>query len=190
LNEHFPESRLQQSGTSILVSDLTGNMVRSLTSSILLAVLFIGGIMAWLFRSAKLITISLLPNLVPLFVTAGVMGYFGIDLKPSTAVIFTIAFGIAVDDTIHFLSRLRLESWKDQDLRTAIRITTEKTGRAILLTSAILLTGFGTLMTSDFTSTVWMGSLVSLTIFVALIADILFLPALLYWMKPDLKPKA
>lgn len=190
LNEHFPESRLQQSGTSILVSDLTGNMVRSLTSSILLAVLFIGGIMAWMFRNGKLIALSLIPNLVPLFVTAGVMGYFGIDLKPSTAVIFTIAFGIAVDDTIHYLARLRLESWKDQDLRTAIRITTEKTGRAILLTSAILLTGFGTLMTSDFTSTVWMGSLVSLTIFVALIADILFLPALLYWMKPELKPKA
>lgn len=190
LNENFPESRLQQSGTSILVSDLTGNMVSSLTSSILLAVLFIGAIMAWMFKNTKLIIISLLPNLVPLFVTAGVMGYFGIDLKPSTAVIFTIAFGIAVDDTIHYLARLRLESWKDQDLRTAIRITTEKTGRAILLTSAILLTGFGTLMTSDFTSTVWMGSLVTLTIFVALIADILFLPALLYWMKPELKPKA
>ena len=190
LKENFPESRLQQSGTSILVSDLTGNMVRSLTSSILLAVLFIGFIMAWMFRNVKLIAISLIPNLVPLFVTAGVMGYFGIDLKPSTAVIFTIAFGIAVDDTIHFLARLRLESWKDQDLRTAIRITTEKTGRAILLTSVILLTGFGTLMTSDFTSTVWMGSLVSLTIFVALLADIVFLPALLYWMKPDLKPKA
>lgn len=189
LNEHFPESRLQQSGTSILVSDLTGNMVRSLTSSILLAVLFIGFIMAWMFRNGKLIAISLIPNLVPLFIIAGVMGYFGIDLKPSTAVIFTIAFGIAVDDTIHFLARLRLESWKDQDLRTAIRITTEKTGRAILLTSIILLTGFGTLMTSDFTSTVWMGSLVSLTIFVALLADIVFLPALLYWMKPDLKPK-
>lgn len=190
LEENFPESRLQQSGTSILVSDLTGNMVRSLTSSILLAVVFIGGIMAWMYRNTKLIIISLLPNLVPLFITAGVMGYFGIDLKPSTAVIFTIAFGIAVDDTIHFLARLRLESWKDQDLRSAIRITTQKTGHAILLTSVILLTGFGTLMTSDFTSTVWMGSLVSLTIFVALIADILFLPALLYWMKPDLKPKA
>jgi predicted RND superfamily exporter protein len=190
LKENFPESRLQQSGTSILVSDLTGNMVRSLTSSILLAVLFIGFIMAWMFRNGKLIAISLIPNLVPLFMVAGVMGYFGIDLKPSTAVIFTIAFGIAVDDTIHFLARLRLESWKDQDLRTAIRITTEKTGRAILLTSIILLTGFGTLMTSDFTSTVWMGSLVSLTIFVALLADVVFLPALLYWMKPDLKPKA
>lgn len=189
LNEHFPESRLQQSGTSILVSDLTGNMVRSLTSSILLAVLFIGGIMAWMFRNVKLIAISLIPNVVPLFVTAGVMGYFGIDLKPSTAVIFTIAFGIAVDDTIHFLARLRLESWKDRDLRTAIRITTEKTGRAILLTSVILLTGFGTLMTSDFTSTVWMGSLVSLTILTALVADILLLPALLYWFKPDLSPK-
>ncbi len=190
LQEHFPETRLQQSGTSILVSDLTANMVRSLTSSILLAVLFIGGIMAWMFRNGRLIAISLIPNLIPLFVTAGVMGYFGIDLKPSTAVIFTIAFGIAVDDTIHFLARLRLESWKDQDLRTAIRITTEKTGRAILLTSIILLSGFGTLMTSDFTSTVWMGSLVSLTIFVALIADILFLPALLYWIKPDLRKEA
>ncbi len=186
LTEHFPESRLQQSGTSILVADLTGNMVRSLTSSILLAVVFIAGIMAWLFRNGKLIALSLIPNLVPLFITAGVMGYLGIDLKPSTAVIFTIAFGIAVDDTIHYLARLRLESWKNADLRTAIRITTEKTGRPIVLTSLILLIGFGTLMTSDFTSTVWMGSLVSMTVLVALIADVVFLPALLYWMKPDL----
>lgn len=187
LQEHFPDVGIQQSGTSILVADLTGNMVRSLTSSILLAVLFIGAIMAWLFRNGRLIVISLLPNLLPLVIMAGIMGYFGIDLKPSTAVIFTIAFGIAVDDTIHYLARLRLESWRSDDIRAVIRITTEKTGRAILLTSVILLTGFGSLMTSDFSSTVWMGSLVSLTVLTALVADLVFLPALLYWVKPRLR---
>lgn len=187
LQTHFPDVGVQQSGTSILVADLTGNMVQSLTSSILLAVLFIGAIMAWLFRNGSLILISLIPNLLPLVITAGIMGYFGIDLKPSTAVIFTIAFGIAVDDTIHYLARLRLESWRSDDIRAVIRITTEKTGRAIVLTSVILLAGFGSLMTSDFSSTVWMGSLVSLTVLTALVADLVFLPALLYWVRPRLR---
>jgi hypothetical protein len=187
LQANFPEVTVQQSGTSILVADLTGNMVQSLTSSILLAVLFIGGIMAWLFRNGRLILISMIPNLLPLVITAGIMGYFGIDLKPSTAVIFTIAFGIAVDDTIHYLARLRLESWRGDDIGAVIRVTTEKTGRAILLTSVILLAGFGSLMTSDFSSTVWMGSLVSLTVLTALVADLVFLPALLYWVRPRLR---
>jgi predicted RND superfamily exporter protein len=125
----------------------------------------------------------LIPNLVPLIITAGVMGYLGVDIKPSTAVIFTIAFGIAVDDSIHFLARLRVEIGRTANLREALAITTEKTGRAIILTSIILATGFGTLATSAFTSTMLMGILTCLTIVSALLADLFLLPSLLLWLR-------
>ncbi len=187
LAENFPDEQITMTGTTILVADLTDNIVFSLASSIILAFIFISLIMAWLFRNGKLVLISLLPNIMPLVVIAGLMGYFGIDIKPSTAVIFTIAFGIAVDDSIHFLARFRIESRRGRNLIEAVRITTERTGRAIILTSAILLVGFGTLGNSEFDSTMYMGQLVSLTILTAIIADLFFLPALIYWMKPDMK---
>jgi uncharacterized protein len=184
LQDAFPNEEVFISGTSILVADLTENIVQSLSSSILLAFLFISLIMGFLFKDIRLVAISILPNIIPLIVTAGVMGFFGVDIKPSTAVIFTIAFGIAVDDSIHYLARLRIELTRCESLNEAIAITTEKTGRAIVLTSIILAVGFGTLGTSAFTSTMLMGSLTCLTILTALIADLLFLPALLYWVKP------
>lgn len=184
--QYFPDEKVMMTGSNILVSDLTHNIVSSLTWSILLAIAFIGLLMWALFRRASLIVISMIPNLLPLLITAGIMGYLQIWIKPSTAVIFTIAFGIAVDDTIHYLARLRLEAAKGFDFRSTVRLTTEKTGRAMILTSVILLTGFGTLGFSDFDSTRLMGNLVSLTIFTALFADLIFLPALIYWIKPDL----
>lgn len=184
---HFPDEAITMTGTTILVADLTDNIVRSLASSIGLAFVFISLIMAWLFRNFKLVIISLLPNIMPLLVIAGIMGYFGIEIKPSTAVIFTIAFGIAVDDSIHFLARFRIESRRGRTLIDAVRVTTEKTGRAIILTSAILLVGFGTLGNSEFDSTMYMGQLVSITIFTAIIADLFFLPALIYWFRPDMR---
>jgi len=187
LNEHFPDEVVTMTGTTILVADLTDNIVFSLASSIILAFIFISLIMGWLFRNFKLVVISLLPNIMPLVIIAGIMGYFGIDIKPSTAVIFTIAFGIAVDDSIHFLARFRIEARRGRTLIDAVRVTTEKTGRAIILTSAILLVGFGTLGNSDFDSTMYMGQLVSITIITAMIADIFFLPALIYWIRPDMK---
>lgn len=186
LEDKFPDETISISGTSILVADLTDNIVRSLSSSILLAILFISLIMAWLFRDIRLVIISIMPNIIPLIIAAGTMGYFGVDIKPSTAVIFTIAFGIAVDDSIHYLARLRIEAARVANLHQAIAITTEKTGRAIVLTSIILLVGFGTLATSAFTSTMLMGALTSLTILTALLADLFFLPAILYWMNPKL----
>lgn len=118
---------------------------------------------------------------------AGIMGYFGIDVKPSTAVIFTIAFGIAVDDTIHFLARFKIELNRGLGFENALQITTQKTGRAIIVTSMILILGFGTLITSEFTSTTLMGVLVSITIIFAVIADLILLPSLFYWIKPKLK---
>lgn len=186
LDEHFGDEEVLYTGTTMLVADLTGNIVYSLATSIMLAFLFISFLMALMFKNAKLVLISLAPNLIPLIVTAGVMGYFNVDIKPSTAVIFTIAFGIAVDDSIHFLSRFRIETLRGLSLSDALKITTEKTGRAIILTSAILLVGFGVLATSDFQSTMLMGLLTCLTIFVAIGADLFFLPSLIYLIKPDL----
>lgn len=187
MDEHFEEASYTMTGTTILVADLTDNIVYSLASSIVLAFIFISLIMAWLFRNGRVVLISLLPNVMPLVVIAGIMGYFGIDIKPSTAVIFTIAFGIAVDDSIHYLARFRIETNRGRNLIDAMRITTERTGRAIVLTSAILLVGFGTLGNSEFDSTMYMGQLVSITIFTALIADLFFLPALIYWIRPKLE---
>jgi len=187
IKAQFPNEKVMMTGSNILVADLTHNIVNSLTWSILLAIVLIGLIMWALFKKPSLIFISMLPNVIPLLITAGIMGYLQIWIKPSTAVIFTIAFGIAVDDTIHYLARLRLESKKSRaSFRPTIRLTTEKTGRAMILTSIILIAGFGTLGFSDFDSTRLMGLLVSLTILSALVADLVFLPALVYWIKPDL----
>ncbi len=186
LDALFPESSVTLTGSTILSADLTGNIVSALTWSIGLAFLFISVIMALLFRNAKLVIISLLPNLIPLIITAGFMGFAGIDIRPSTAVIFTIAFGIAVDDSIHYQARFRMETLRGSDLRQAVKNTTIHTGRAIILTSIILLAGFGVLGTSSFESNMLMGLLTCLTILTALLADLLFLPALIYWMNPDI----
>ncbi|MFV1980258.1 MAG: MMPL family transporter, partial [Rhodothermia bacterium] len=152
--------------------------------SIGLAFVFISLIMALLFRSAALLIISLLPNVFPLIVTAGFMGLAGIDIKPATAVIFSISFGIAVDDTIHFLARLRQELRLGRPMRDAIRLSLLGTGKAIILTSIILAGGFAVLTTSQFQSSNYMGGLISLTLVAALAADLLLLPALLHaWIK-------
>lgn len=182
----FPNSNVITTGTTILSADLTEKIVYSLAWSIFLAILAITFIMASLFRSFKLAIIALIPNLLPLIVVAGVMGFLNVDIKPSTAVIFTIALGIAVDDSIHYLARFRIEYLKRKTMMPALTATTVKTGRAIIVTSMILIAGFGTLITSAFTSTAMMGILVCTTIFSALIADLLILPSLFYWIKPKL----
>ena len=175
-----------QTGTITLAASLSDYLVESLLLSIGLAFLFISVLMAVLFRNAKLVLISLIPNVIPLIMVAGVMGVFGIDVSPGTAVIFSIAFGIAVDDTIHMLARIRQEMAAGLDLRDALRTSILGTGKAIILTSLVLLGGFGALMTSRFEGTATLGALVSLTVVLALLADLLLLPALLHVMKPKL----
>ncbi|MDZ7715374.1 MAG: MMPL family transporter [Balneolaceae bacterium] len=184
LNNNFPESEITITGSTILSADLNNKIVNSLFKSILLAFVLISAIMAFLFRNVRMIFISLVPNILPLIMVAGIMGFTGIDIKSSTAVIFTIAFGIAVDDSIHYLARLRVEMKRGRTLDEALRLTTIKTGKAIVVTSLILLAGFGTLLTSVFSSTVYMGLLVCITVFGALLADLLLLPSLFYWIRP------
>lgn len=175
-----------QSGTITLAAGLSDYLVESLLMSIGLAFLFISILMAGLFKNAKLVLISLIPNVIPLIIVAGVMGLFGIDVSPGTAVIFSIAFGIAVDDTIHMLARLRQEIAVGLDLPEAITATMRGTGKAIILTSLVLLGGFGALMTSRFEGTANLGALVSLTVVLALLTDLILLPALLHVLKPRL----
>lgn len=190
LNENFPGETITLTGTTILSADLTDKIVYSLAWSIIIAIFAISLIMALLFRNMWMVFISLTPNIIPLLIIAGVMGFLNVDIKPSTAVIFTIALGIAVDDSIHYLARFRIEHMRSASLNAAITKTTVQTGRAIVVTSLILIAGFGTLITSAFTSTAMMGILVCSTILAALLSDLFVLPCLFYWIKPKmvLKP--
>jgi uncharacterized protein len=186
LQSLFPDEEIIVTGTTILSADLTEKIVYSLVWSILLALTAITLIMVLLFKNIRMIIISLVPNILPLIVVGGIMGFTNVDIKPSTAVIFTIALGIAVDDSIHYLARFRIEYLKSKAMLPALSATTIRTGRAIIITSLILIAGFGSLITSAFTSTAMLGLLVCATIFTALIADLLILPSLFYWLRPKL----
>lgn len=185
----FPGKEVIVTGTTILNADLTDKIVYSLAWSILLALTAITAIMVLMFRDLRLIIIALVPNVLPLLIIGGLMGYLNIDIKPSTAVIFTIALGIAVDDSIHYLARFRVEHKRTKAMLPSLATTTIRTGRAIIITSLILVAGFGTLITSAFTSTTLMGALVCTTILAALFADLFLLPSLFYWLYPKLNLK-
>lgn len=169
-----------KTGTIVLASRVSEHIVDSLLLSTLLAFLFVSIIMGFLYRSPVLVVISLIPNVLPLVMVAGVMGFAGIELKPATAVIFSISFGVAVDDTIHLLARLRQELRAGLDATAAIRSSLLGTGKAIVITSVILTGGFLILTTSQFQSSVYMGGLIALTVVLALLGDVFLLPSLLY----------
>lgn len=155
----------------------------SLMFGLLIAFILVGGIMGLLFKSWKMLFVSMLPNVIPLILTGGVMGLFGIPLSSSTAIVFVISFGIAVDDTIHFLTRYRLERQRGKGVDEAISATLLGTGKAMILTSIVLLGGFALLLFSSFGGTFNTGFFTALTIVFALLADLIFLPVLLRWVK-------
>jgi predicted RND superfamily exporter protein len=136
--------------------------------------------MAYMFRSLKMIFISLIPNLLPLIVTAGLMGYLGVAIKPSTILIFSIAFGIAVDDTIHFLAKYRQElitnNW---EVKKSVYNALRETGVSMFYTSIVLFFGFSVFTVSNFGGTVALGALVSATLLFAMLSNLLLLPSML-----------
>ena len=152
---------------------------KSLLRSLGAAFILIGLLMAILYKSVRIIIIAIIPNILPLLFIAAVMYVAGIDFKVSTALIFTVAFGIAVDDTIHFLSYLKLELNKGLNLDQAILQTYKTTGKSIILTSAILFSGFVAIGLSEFSSSRYMGVLVSISLFFAVVIDLTILPLLL-----------
>lgn len=169
----------QLTGTAHLLDTNMKSLSYNMMQGLILASVIISVLMALLYRSFTMTIIALIPNMIPLLVVAGLMGYMGINLKISTAITFTIAFGIAVDDTIHFLSKLKLELSKGKTMLRALRVTYITTGKAIILTSLVLFAGFFMLVLSDFEGTFAMGALVSVSLLMAVIADLLLLPILL-----------
>ncbi len=167
-------------GTSVVASEGTQYLVWNLISSILFAVISIAALMSLLFTSIRMVVVSMIPNLIPMIVTAGIMGWFGIPLKPSTLLIFSIALGITVDNTIHFLARYRQElKYKRWDLKDCIAISIQETGLSIIYTSVILFFGFIVFVFSDFGGTQALGYLSAITYFVALFTNLVLLPCLL-----------
>ena len=176
-------SRVFLEGTKFLV----GNLVYSL----LLVILLISIFMAWMFRSFRMVIVSLIPNLIPLLLTSAIMGYFSIPIKPSTILVFSIAFGISVDDTIHFLAKYRQElvasNW---NIRQSVFNALKETGVSMIYTSVVLFFGFFVFVASDFGGTVALGLLVSITLFFAMLSNLLLLPALLLSLEKLITTKA
>ena len=178
----FPPDKydISLTGTSVVFLKGTNYLVKNLFMSLMLAVLIITILMALIFSSARMIIISLIPNLIPQILTAGMMGYFDIPIKPSTILIFSIALGISVDNTIHFLSRYRLQlrhnNWK---IRPAVLGALIETGYSMVYSAIVLFFGFYIFTLSSFGGTEALGYLVSFTLIVALLSNLFVLPSLL-----------
>lgn len=178
-------------GTSVTFLKGTNYLVENLITSLALAILLIATIMSTLFASWRMILISLIPNIIPLITTAAVMGFVGIPIKPSTILIFSIAFGICVDDTIHFLAKYREELKKNRmGIKKAVLLALQDTGKSMIYTSTVLVFGFGVFTASSFGGTVALGFLISLTLVVAILSDLLILPSLLLSLDKAITTKA
>ena len=182
IDKIFPPERykVKLTGKTLLYLKGTHYLIRNLIISLSLAILLIALFMAYMFRSFKMIVISLIPNLLPLIITAGVMGYAGIPLKPSTILVFSIAFGISVDDTIHFLAKYRQELVANKrKSKTAVYVSLRETAVSMFYTSIVLFFGFAVFMSSNYGGTVALGGLVSVTLLFAMLANLILLPSLL-----------
>ncbi|MFL2587128.1 MAG: RND family transporter [Flavobacteriaceae bacterium] len=182
IDKHFSTDRFNVSITGKALGYLKGTrfLVRNLVVSLGLAILLIALFMAYMFRSFRMIIISLLPNVIPLILTAGMMGFLGIAIKPSTILVFSVAFGISVDDTIHYLVKYRQELKANQwNIKKSVYSALRETGVSMFYTSIVLFFGFSVFMISSYGGTVALGGLVSATLLFAMLANLILLPSLL-----------
>ncbi|APS37853.1 hypothetical protein SAMN04488033_13723 [Salegentibacter agarivorans] len=192
INKIFPQERyeISMTGKAFIFQKGTNYLVKNLIISLSLAILLIAIFMAWMFRSFRMIIVSLVPNLLPLLVTAGMMGFLGVPIKPSTILVFSIAFGISVDDTIHFLAKYRQElkanNWR---IKRSVYAALRETGVSMFYTSIVLFFGFSVFMISSFGGTVALGGLVSATLLFAMLANLLLLPSLLLSLEKNIANK-
>ncbi len=182
IKKQFPDDRFKVSmtGKALVFLKGTNYLIKNLVISLSLAIFLISIFMAWMFRSPQMILISLVPNMLPLLITAGLMGFFEIPIKPSTILVFSIAFGISVDDTIHFLAKYRQEllanNWK---IKPAVYAALRETGVSMFYTSIVLFFGFLVFTISNFGGTIALGGLVSVTLLLAMVSNLVLLPSLL-----------
>ena len=192
IDKLFPEEqyKVTMTGKALVFQKGTDYLVMNLVISLSLAILLIALFMAWMFKSLKMILVSLIPNLLPLLVTAGVMGFLGVPIKPSTILVFSIAFGISVDDTIHFLAKYRQElktnGWR---IKKSVYGSLRETGVSMFYTSIVLFFGFSVFTISSFGGTVALGGLVSATLLFAMLANLLLLPSLLLSLERNIANK-
>lgn len=186
-SSQFKHVKFHPTGSVTLIDKSNYNLSTNMLEGLAIAFVIVAFIMGFLFKSGRIIFISLIPNIIPLLLVAALLGITGIGLKISTAIIFTIAFGIAVDDTIHFMTKLKIELNKGKSLLYALKRTFISTGKAIIITSCILSGGFLTLIFSTFNGTFYTGLLVSLTLVFAVLADLLLIPILLLYFYPNKK---
>jgi len=178
----FPKDKfdVRFTGTSVVFLKGTHYLDKDLFTSLLLAVLIISFLMALLFSSLRMIIVSLIPNIIPLIMTAAMMGYFGIPIKPSTVLIFSIALGISVDNTIQFLSRYRLQlkhhKWA---IRESVVAAISETGYSMIYSSVVLFFGFSIFILSSFGGTQSLGYLIAFTLLAALLSNLFVLPSLI-----------
>jgi hypothetical protein len=191
-NEVFPKDRytVVMTGKALVFEKGTQYLLNNLVSSLLFAVLLISLLMVFMFRSLKMVVVSLIPNLLPLVITAGLMGYLGIPLKPSTILVFSIAFGLSVDDTIHFLAQYRQElkhnNWK---IKKSVFATIKESGISMFYTSVVLFVGFSVFLLSDFGGTIALGGLVAITLAFGMLSNLMLLPSLVLTLNKKLANK-
>jgi len=171
-------------GSNLVAARALSQLVADMIFSLGTAFAVISILMMVLMRSFRIGLLSMLPNMIPLLVCVGFMGWVGIPIRTSTALIFSIALGVAVNDTIHFVTRFREELFRTGDRKEAVRLTIMSTGRAILFTSIVMIFGFGTMMTTNFVGIFQMGLLGVVTLSAALLGDLLFLPVMLVVFRP------
>lgn len=178
--------RVKITGTTKIFIKSNSFLISNLVQSLVIAFVVIAILMALLFGSFKMVVIALVPNFLPLLLTAGIMGFAEIPLKPSTALIFSVAFGIAVDDTIHFLARFRYaRKTGDRIIADAVTNSFKDTGVSMIYTSIILFFGFVIFAFSSYGGTEALGQLTSITLLIALFTNLLLLPSLLLTFKKD-----
>ena len=187
IDEIFDPEDFEVSITGATPLFVRGNqfLIENLITSLLIAFGVIAIIMGILFRSVRMVLISIIPNLLPLIMVAGIMGFTGIPLKPSTALVFGVAFGIAVDDSIHYLARYRMAKKMGDSVKAAVSNSFKDTGVSMIYTSIILFLGFITFTGSSFGGTQSLGLLTSLTLGIAMFSNLILLPVLLLSFDKD-----
>jgi predicted RND superfamily exporter protein len=177
-------------GTSVVFAKGAHYMVDNLLSSIIYAIISISLLMALLFRSFRMVLITMVPNIFPLIITAAIMGFFGVPIKPSTILIFSIALGISVDDAIHYLAKYRQELKGGMTVKEAAIESIRESGVSMIYTSIILFAGFSVFIFSDFGGTKALGILLSITLGVAMVCNLVILPTLLMTLNKFVNIKA
>ena len=171
---------IQYTGASVIFLRSTKFLINNLVLSLMLAIVLISIIMAILFKTPRMVIVAIIPNLLPLLMTAGLMGWFGIPVKPSTVLIFSISFGISIDDTLHYLARYRQELiGNGHNISNAAITAIRETGISMFYTSIVLFSGFFIFLASDFGGTQALGLLVSITLVFAMFSNLILLPSLL-----------